>query len=154
MAAVEIRPATGADGEAVCRLVFALFEAIEPGEYTLGMLRPATARVLGRTDDVFAFPALREGLPVGVIVLNRCTAIFVLGEFGEITELYVELDHRSAGVGAALIEKAVAFGKSKGWTVLEVSAPDPPKWQRTVDFYRRNGFRISGPRLYAELYEV
>ncbi len=154
MTGVEIRAATAADGDTVCRLAFSLLCEVEPGEYTLDMLRPATEQVLRQADDVFPFLALREGRPVGLIVLNRCTAIFALGEFGEITELYVEPVHRSADVGAALIEKAVAFGKSKRWTVLEVSAPELPKWQRSVDFYHRNGFKVSGPRLYLELYDV
>ncbi len=154
MTGVEIRAATAADSDAVCRLAFSLFEAVEPGEYTLDMLRPATEQVLRDSADVFPFLALREGRPVGLIVLGRCTAIFALGDFGEITELYVELAHRSAGVGAALIEKAVAFGQSKGWTLIEVSAPDVPKWQRTVEFYLRNGFRESGPRLCLTLYDL
>jgi GNAT superfamily N-acetyltransferase len=154
MAGVEIRAATQADSDTVCRMVFSLLDAVDPGEYTLDMLRPATERVLREAADVFAFLALDEDRPVGVMVLNRSTAIFALGEFGEITELYVEPAHRSAGVGAALIEKAVAFGKSKGWSVLEVSAPELPKWQRSVDFYRRNGFEEIGPRLCFELYDV
>lgn len=135
-------------------MVFSLLDAVDPSGYILDMLRSATEWVLRKTADVLAFLALDEGRPAGVMVLNGSTAIFALGESGEITELYVERAHRSAGVGAALIEKAVAFGKSKGWSVLEVSAPELPKWQRSVDFYRRNGFKEIGPRLYFERCDV
>jgi hypothetical protein len=37
--------------------------------------------------------------------------------------------------------------------MLEVGAPDVPRWQRTVDFYKRNGFKEVGPRLYLPLSE-
>ncbi len=87
-------------------------------------------------------------------MLNRCTTIYALGDFGEISELYVEPAHRSVGVGAALIEKVVAFGRSKGWSMLEVTAPGVPKWRRSVDFYRRNGFKEIGPQPYLMLVDV
>ncbi len=38
--------------------------------------------------------------------------------------------------------------------MLEVGAPSVPKWQRTVDFYLRNGFEEVGPRLYRSFVEV
>jgi GNAT superfamily N-acetyltransferase len=56
-------------------------------------------------------------------------------------------DFRSAGVGARLIEASIAFGRERGWPNIEVGAPSPPTWQRTVDFYRRHGFEEVGPRL-------
>jgi hypothetical protein len=32
--------------------------------------------------------------------------------------------------------------------MLEVGAPDTPRWQRSVDFYRSCDFIVVGPRLY------
>ena len=46
MTGVEIRAATAADSNTVCRMVFSLMEALYPGDYTLDMLQPATERVL------------------------------------------------------------------------------------------------------------
>ena len=56
-------------------------------------------------------------------------------------------DHRSQNVGSLLIEKAISFGRERGWPDIEVGAPMPPKWRRTVDFYLRHGFEKVGPRL-------
>ncbi len=84
MTGLEIRAATAADSDTVCRVAFSLLEPVGPGECTHEILRPATEQMLGKADDVFAFLAFHEGRPVGLIVLNRCTA---LGEFGETTEL-------------------------------------------------------------------
>lgn len=154
MTGVEIRAARATDSNTICRLVFSLMEALYQGDYPLDMLQPATERVLRNSTDVFPFLAPHDARPVGVIVLNRCTTIYALGDLGEISELYVEPAHRSAGVGAALIEKAVAFGRSKGWSMLEVTAPGVPKWRRSVDFYRRSGFKEIGPQLYLMLVDV
>ena len=35
--------------------------------------------------------------------------------------------------------------------MIEVGAPDLPRWQRTVDFYKRYGFTEIGPRLAFDL---
>ena len=43
---------------------------------------------------------------VGVLTLNECAAIYTGGKFGEIPELYVELNLRSAGIGPMLLEAA------------------------------------------------
>ena len=149
-----IRPATPADGAAVCELALALFSDLYPGLYSADRLQPVIARILRGSATVFPFLAVVEGRPVGLIVLNQCTAIYALGDFGEISELFVTPDMRSSGLGAKLIEEAVAFARSKGWTMLEVGAPDVPRWQRTVDFYRRNGFAEVGPRLYRSFVDV
>jgi GNAT superfamily N-acetyltransferase len=150
----KIRPATAADSDDVCTLVFALFSELFPGMYALDRLRPVVERVMTRNADVFAFIACRNDEPVGLMVLNQCTAIYALGIFGEITELYIDPRVRSSGLGGKLIETAVELARSRGWTMLEVGAPGVPAWQRTVDFYLRNGFEEVGPRLYRSFVEV
>jgi GNAT superfamily N-acetyltransferase len=67
------------------------------------------------------------GEPVGVLMLNECAAIYAGGEFGEISEFYVAPSHRSAGVGALLVDAAAQFGRDRGWPELEVGAPDVPR---------------------------
>ncbi|MGR3615577.1 MAG: GNAT family N-acetyltransferase [Paracoccaceae bacterium] len=104
------------------------------------------ARVL-EEPSLAAFLAYAGAEPVGVIVLNSCCAIYAGGEFGEISELYVEPALRSSGVAAQLLDAARAEGRSRGWSRLEVGAPDQPAWARTLEFYRRNGFGEVGPRL-------
>jgi len=154
METYEIRPETAADSDDVCNLALALLSELFPDTYTVEQLRPVTERILQESEDVFPFIAICDGQPVGLIVLNQCTAIYALGDFGEISELFVDPTLRSSGLGAKLIEKAVEFAQSKSWTMLEVGAPDVPRWQRTVDFYLRSGFWEIGPRLYRSFVDV
>jgi GNAT superfamily N-acetyltransferase len=115
-------------------------------------LIPVAEQLLGRAETVFAFVATdSDDRTVGVLTLNRCEAIYAFGHFGEISEVYVDPDYRSYGIGAELLAAAIAFARSKQWSMLEVGAPDVPRWQKTVDFYARNGFVEVGPRLFLSL---
>ena len=59
-----------------------------------------------------------------------------------LTRLFVVLGHRGTGVGAALLDTAVADARAAGRTaVLEVSPADGP----AVALYRRQGWRDAGP---------
>jgi GNAT superfamily N-acetyltransferase len=149
-----IRPASQRDAEEVGLMISKLLCELYPNladqygpEATI-----ATAR---RLLDDSAYTALLANAPGGaiggVVGLNECKAIYAHGAFGEIAELYVEPDFRSEGVGGRLIDAAVTLGESRGWSMIEVGAPDVPRWQRTVDFYIRRGFVEVGPRLYREL---
>lgn len=60
---------------------------------------------------------------------------------------WVRSDARSAEVGAQAIEFVRAFGAQQGWRRLDVSAPPDAKWDRTVAFYRKQGFEIAGRKL-------
>lgn len=153
-AATGIRPASPRDAEQVglmiskllCELCPDLADQYGP-EATI-----ATAR---RSLDDSAYTALLAVAPRGaiggVVELNECKAIYAHGAFGEIAELYVEPDFRSEGVSGRLIDAAVTLGESRGWSMIEVGAPDLPRWQRTVDFYVRRGFVEVGPRVCREL---
>ena len=63
--------------------------------------------LLGASRDQFSL----DPRDVGVVTLNECAAIYSGGRFGEISELYVVPDYRSKGVGAMLMEAAVALGR-------------------------------------------
>jgi len=146
-----VRRATSKDSGVVASLLLRLLsELYDPEEYgyradTLG---PAARTLLRDGSGYWAFLALAAGgTPVGVITLNECAAVYAFGKFGEIPELYVVPEYRSAGVGAQLIRAAVEFGRERGWSLLEVGAPEVPKWQRTVEFYSRCGFAVIGPRM-------
>ncbi len=108
--------------------------------------------ILDDAQSVWAFLLFsKTGEAIGFLTLNECTAIYAGGHFGEISELYVDSECRSRGAGRQLLSSAVEFGKKRGWKGIEVCAPSIPKWQRTFDFYVRNGFSESGPRLGLEL---
>jgi GNAT superfamily N-acetyltransferase len=111
-----------------------------------------TAKILAdwRADEnrvtVFiAFSESMEGL--GIITLAENFAIYAGGKYGIINELYVEPNSRNRQVGKMLVETAKAFARTKGWKRLDVTAPPGERWQRTVNFYLREGFVHTGPKL-------
>ena len=48
--------------------------------------------------------------------------------------------------GMALVAEAKKLSTSRGWTRLEVTTPPLPQFDRTLAFYERQGFSISGGR--------
>jgi GNAT superfamily N-acetyltransferase len=146
---IVVRQASPAQAESVGHLVCELLSELYP---ELGYEREKCVEAAGKLlvpgEGVWSFLAkAHDERDVGVVMLNECAAIYSGGRFGEITELYVVPDFRSKGVGAQLIEAAVALGRERGWPDIEVGAPGVPAWQRTVDFYLRHGFEEVGPRL-------
>lgn len=149
-----IRAAVPDDSDVVATLISRLLVELYPDLsdlYRRADLLPVTRDLLGSA-NVFGFVAEgADGKIVGAMMLNQCEAIYALGRFGEISELYVDSRYRSHGLGAALIRAAVGLARARHWSMLEVGAPDVPRWQKTVDFYTRNGFLTVGPRLYLPL---
>jgi len=86
------------------------------------------------------------GGPAGFIALYESYALYAEGAFGTIPELYVCPPYRSKDLGARLVAQAKAFGLSRGWTRLEVTTPPLPQFDRTLAFYERESFTISGGR--------
>jgi GNAT superfamily N-acetyltransferase len=95
--------------------------------------------------------ARADGRDVGVLTLTEQFAIYAGGRYGVIDELYVAPEHRSAGVGARLLEAAAALGATRGWRRLDVTAPPGTAWERTVRFYENHGFVFTGPKLRLDL---
>ena len=153
--AITVRQATIDDQGAVASLVRDLLFELSPAYLeTLDFeaMKRATRELLADGQGLWAFLATTaEREDVGVATLNECAAIYALGRFGEICELYVKPAYRSSRVGAKLIDATADFGCKREWRVIEVGAPDVPKWRRTVDFYLRYGFTEIGPRLELKL---
>lgn len=87
-----------------------------------------------------------NGHPVGFIALYESYALYAEGAFGTIPELYVRPEYRSNGLGIRLVAETKSFGASRGWKRLEVTTPPLPEFQRTLAFYEREGFAITGGR--------
>ena len=146
---VVVRQAGPRDFEPVGALVCALLTELYPeAADERGAFVDAAETLLKGSEGVWAFLAVTpDGRAIGALTLNECAAIYAGGRFGEISEFYVVPDFRSKGVGSLLIEAALEFGRERGWPNIEVGAPAPPAWQRTVDFYLKHGFEEVGPRL-------
>jgi GNAT superfamily N-acetyltransferase len=98
-------------------------------------------------EKYFVFAAFNNNEdPIGIITLYEGYALYTEGIFGTIPELYVKPEYRSTGVGFQLVSQAKSFGQSKGWKRLEVSTPPLPQFEKTLAFYEREGFAITGGR--------
>ncbi len=98
-------------------------------------------------DKYFVFVARSENMnPAGFIALYESYALYAEGAFGTIPELYVRPAYRKNNLGRYLVSQAKSFGASRGWTRLEVTTPPLPQFDKTLAFYEREGFSITGGR--------
>jgi GNAT superfamily N-acetyltransferase len=88
--------------------------------------------------------AFDENQIVGFGAMCESHSLYAEGAFGIIQEFYVIPNYRSKEVGKSLIKEIVDFAKGKGWKRLELCTPPIPEFDRTVDFYKSNGFEITG----------
>lgn len=95
----------------------------------------------------FVFVARGEsGRAVGFVAMYESHALYAEGAFGTIPELYVRPEFRSRNVGLDLVSQARSFGATRGWKRLEVTTPPLPQFDKTLAFYEREGFAITGGR--------
>lgn len=98
-------------------------------------------------EKYFVFLAREEGgHPVGFVSLYESYALYAEGVFGTIPELFVRPEFRSQNVGSLLLNHAKSFGKNMGWKRLEVTTPPLPQFDKTLAFYQRESFAITGDR--------
>ena len=153
MAGIAIKPvqAHTDTGFMAARLVHQLLDELSAGRGPDLSELEATASELLVSGAVFGMIALDGENPVGVVMWNECASIYAGGRFGEVTELYVIPGYRSRGLASRLMEETKKAARLRGWTRLEVGAPDQPTWRRTLSFYLREGFAEVGPRLKLKL---
>lgn len=87
-----------------------------------------------------------SGNAVGFVALYESYALYAEGSFGTMPELYVLPEFRSNHVGLRLVSQAKSFGALRGWKRLEVTTPPLPQFDKTLAFYEREGFAITGGR--------
>jgi len=83
---------------------------------------------------------------IGFVSIYEGYALYTQGAFGVIPEFYVRPDWRSSKVGRRLLGHVCRFARDKGWRRIEVTTPPLPEFDRTLSFYRNNGFEITGGR--------
>lgn len=149
---MHIHPATPADTPTLAAMVGELLQEIMQaiGEQAFNFDLQATSERLQtfiRNGYYHVFVATDEsGTAAGFLTLYQSYALYAEGSFGTIPELYVRPAYRSHGTGKQLLAAARAFGASKGWTRLEVTTPPLPAFDRTLRFYERECFAITGGR--------
>lgn len=149
---ISTRRATLGDVHAVAAMAGELLNEIMS---TLGVqvfnfnLAETTARLIDFINDEKYVVFVAEGAdagPVGFIALVESHALYAEGAFGIVPELFVRPAFRSKAVGMLLVEQAKAYEKSRGWARLEVTTPPLPQFDKTLAFYERDGFAITGGR--------
>jgi GNAT superfamily N-acetyltransferase len=97
-----------------------------------------------RDDHYQVIAAFDDGAIIGFGALCESRSLYAEGVFGIIQEFYVSPEYRSRDIGKHLIEEIIELARSKKWKRLELCTPPVPEFQRTVEFYRNNGFEITG----------
>lgn len=146
-----IHRATAAEAATVAEMAIALTEEINQrtGVMHFNANLSETMQLFARLVDSKVYTALiavDNFNPIGFAGICESYALYAEGLFGIIQEFYVVPAARSAGVGAALIEAATAQARSRGWRRLELCTPPLPEFQRSLKFYERQGFEITGGR--------
>jgi GNAT superfamily N-acetyltransferase len=130
---MRIRPARGADAEAVDELLDQL-------GYPQNGQAATAARIQTWVDDPSsaAYVADVEGDLLGVVAVHVCLFFERDGAWGRITALVVSDRARGRGVGSRLVAAAESFAASHGCLRMEVTSAD----RRTDahEFYRRRGY--------------
>jgi GNAT superfamily N-acetyltransferase len=95
---------------------------------------------------VFIAWGVNDHKEIGFISLSESYALYAEGAIGTIPELFVSPNYRSNKIGKRLLETANEFGVIRGWKRLEVTSPPLPQFEKSLKFYEKNGFSITGGR--------
>ena len=88
---------------------------------------------------------------VGIMTAMETFAIYAGGNYGVIDEMYVAPNYRSQGIGKKLISALKEFAGQRKWQRIDVTAPPEKRWKKTIDFYEREGFVFTGPKMRLKL---
>ncbi len=131
---ISIRPTKQEDFDDILPLLKQLWPA-DP-------LDPKAARDIftkGLASDRRAYLcACHDGRIIGTCTLIVRDCLWLQGDVAYICDLVVDQEHRGAGVGTALVEKAVAIARERGCRRVELDSG----FHRTAahQFYERRGF--------------
>ena len=145
---------TANDSDLILEWVLNLLEELGEESDDLGELQKEKVLTEWRklNDRFFVFAAKDDEENIqGLITLAESFAIYANGNYGIINEMMVAPAARSQGVGAALIQKAISFGRERDWSRIDVTAPESERWSKTQRFYEQQGFTFAGPKLKLQL---
>jgi GNAT superfamily N-acetyltransferase len=148
---VEIHIASPTDAALVAGLATALTSEIiertgvQHFNVNLDEATQICARLIAAKSYV-ALVAAEASNPLGFAGLCESHALYTEGTFGIIQEFYVVPEVRYSGIGGVLLKRAIDYARSRGWRRLELCTPPLPEFDRSLAFYERNGFQVTGGR--------
>ena len=156
----EIRAAQRGDAGEIARLIRALAEYEKLSDQAVGTPAMIEAELFGPRPAAEAFVALRGGRAVGFALFFTTFSTFLCKPGLYLEDLFVEPEHRGAGIGKALLRRlaALAVERSCGrfeWRVLDWNTPSirfyeslgatlMPEWQ-LVRMTAPEFSRLAGP---------
>ncbi len=155
-AAVTLREATATDLPHVLRLVRALAAYENLLDHVTATEAHFDTALFGPHPRAHAMLALHDTKPVGFALWYYSFSTFAGGPDLFLEDIFVEPDHRGAGIGLALFRRLAQIARAENcrrmeWRVLNWNQP-------SIDFYRRLGARpmqdwtvmqLDGPALLA-----
>jgi GNAT superfamily N-acetyltransferase len=150
---IRISRAQPADAATIAKLVGELLHEIETAIGSkvfsfdsAGTETRARTWLINGSYTVFVAHSDRGNEVLGFLAVYESFGLYAEGAFGTIPELYVRPAFRSQGIGTKLLAEARQFARSRRWTRLEVTTPPLPQFDRTLAFYERHNFSVSGGR--------
>lgn len=144
-----VRPAAADDVDAVVAAITALLRELrgDPAYEVPGMAGTVEGFIAGRFAGGVLVTRDPSGLR-GVLTYSIPVAIRLAGRYCLIQELWVDPAVRSRGVAGHLLSGLADVCRREKLHRIEVCLPGPQfaGYARTVAFYERSGFRMSGPR--------
>ena len=146
---IRIEQASPDDKKIILELADRLFKELtdDPAEFESIDASKIAVDLIRNKEKFVAFFAKNDDEIVGIITLVETFAIYAGGNYGVIPEMFIAPEYRSQGIGKQLVDAVKNYGAQKGWQRINVTAPDDPKWERTVKFYEREGFVFTGPKM-------
>lgn len=95
-------------------------------------------------DDFRAFVHEQDNEIIGFITFSDMFSLYAQGHYIVVTELYVEEKHRCKNIGKKLLDRVVDLANQENKTRIELTTPPLPIFQRSLDFYLKNGFEVTG----------
>jgi ribosomal protein S18 acetylase RimI-like enzyme len=146
MKPLDVRRAVEEDLEALSRLMgaHAAFERAGPPTATREALRRA---MFDDPPMLLAWVARVKGVAAGYLTATRDFSTWRCAPFLHMDCLYVDVEHRGSGVGAALFDALTRFADAHGIDEIQWQTPE---WnERAANFYRRLGAMESNKRRFA-----
>ncbi|MBP9782015.1 GNAT family N-acetyltransferase [Candidatus Woesebacteria bacterium] len=148
---ISLRTATDSDWQTLQELNNQVFQNDKDNDPDLDLNWPYTERGIGYykklADGTYGHCIIAEesGAVVGYVALAVKTFDYRKSKYVEVENIGVSPEHRSLGIGTALMKAAEQWAKSQGASSLYVEA----FWenQRAINYYKENGFFELGVQL-------